>query len=75
MPRSAKLGIASILLLGSVFVPPFSTWREPLSFASVAVSGVLGFLAAQQGSKWWLALPGLIVAGCAISLYFAAHSF
>jgi hypothetical protein len=75
MTRSVKLGIASTLLLGSIFVPPFSNWREPISFASAGVSGVLGLLAAQQGSKWWLAIPSAIVAGFVIGLYFGAHSF
>lgn len=57
MTRSAKLGVASALLLGSIFIPPFSNWREPISLASVGVSGVLGLLAAQQGSRWWLVIP------------------
>ncbi len=54
MMRSRQLGIVSAVLLGSVFVPPFSNWREPVSFASVGISAVLGLLAARQGSKWWL---------------------
>jgi hypothetical protein len=75
MTRSAKLGIASALLLGSVLIPPFSNWRQPISFASVGISCILGLLAAQQGSKWWLAIPCVIVAGLAIGSYFAVHSF
>jgi hypothetical protein len=75
MTRSGKLGIASSVLLGSIFVPPFQNWREPISFASAGLSAVLGLLAAQQGSKWWLVIPSVIVAGCAVVLYFAAHSF
>src|ERR1039458_7817268 len=63
MTRSGKLGIVSTVLLGSPFVPPFPTWREPVSLASVGVSGVLALLAAQQGSKWWLVIPCVIVAG------------
>ena len=75
MTRSAKLGIASLFLLGSVVVPPFSNWREPINVASIVISGVLGLLAAQQGSKWWLAIPCIIVAGFVIGLYLAFHSF
>ena len=75
MTRSEKLGTASALLLGSVFVPPFSNWREPVNFALIGILAVLGLLAAQQGSKWWLAIPCAIVAGFVIGLYFAAHSY
>jgi len=75
MTRSAKLGIASAVLLGSAFVPPFSNWREPVTLASVVVSGVLGLLAAQQGSKWWLVIPSLILMGFAVGLFLGAHSF
>lgn len=75
MTRSGKLGTASVVLLLSIFVPPFENWREPISFASVGLSAVLGLLAAQQGSKWWLVIPCIIVAGCAAGLYLAAHSF
>ena len=73
--RSGKLGIVSTVLLGSIFVPPFPNWREPVSLASVGVSGVLGLLAAQQGSKWWLVIPCIIVTGFVIGLYLAAHTF
>ena len=41
-----SLGIANALLLGSIFLPQFSNWREPMHFASIGVSGVLGLLAA-----------------------------
>jgi hypothetical protein len=75
MTRSRKLGIVSTVLLGSVFVPPFANWREPVSFASVGVSAMLGLLAAQQGSKWWLVIPCVIVTGFAVGLYLTAHSF
>jgi hypothetical protein len=75
MTRSKKLGIVSVVLLGSVCIPPFANWREPISFASVGVSAVLSLLAAQQGSKWWLVIPCVIVAGFAVGWYLAAHSF
>src|SRR5712691_7695708 len=75
MTRSRKLGIASAVLLGSIFLPPFANWRQPISFASVGVSAVLGLLAAKQGSKWWLLIPCVIVAGLAVGLYLAVHSF
>jgi hypothetical protein len=73
--RSAKLGITSLLLLGSIFVPPFAEWRQPISFASAVLSCVFGALAALQGSKWWLAIPITIAVAFAVILYLAAHSF
>jgi len=75
MTRSAKLGIVSTFLLGSTFVPPFSDWRVPLNVASVVISCVLALLAAQQGSKWWLAIPCAVVIGSAAGWFLAAHSF
>ncbi len=75
MTRSGKLGTVSAVLLGSIFVPPFANWRQPISFASVGLAGVLGLLAAQQGSKWWLLIPCVIVVGFAVGLYLVAHSF
>ena len=73
MTRSAKLGIASTLLLGSAFVPPYPNWREPISLASIWVSAVLGLLAAHQGNKWWLAIPCMIVAGFVIIVCLTAY--
>jgi 1,4-dihydroxy-2-naphthoate octaprenyltransferase len=46
-----------------------------MNFAAIGVSGVLGLFAAQQGSKWWIAILCVIVAGFVIGLYFTAHSF
>jgi hypothetical protein len=75
MTRSAKLGIASVLLLVAIFIPPFADWRGPLSFATSWISFVLGLLAAQQGSKWWLVVPGAITTGFGIVIYAAFHSY
>jgi hypothetical protein len=58
MTQSMKLGIASVVLLSSILIPPFSNWRYPITFACVGLSGLLGVLASQQGSKWWLTVPG-----------------
>lgn len=35
----------------------------------------LGVLASQQGSKWWLTVPGIIIGGLAFGLYLGFHSF
>jgi hypothetical protein len=75
MTVSAKLGIASILLVGSIFVRPFANWRGPIDVACAVISAVLGLLASQRGSKWWLVIPGAILAGFGICLYVAFHSY
>jgi len=75
MTRSTKLGMASVILLLIALVPPFLNWREPITFVSVGLSGLFGLLAAQQGSKWWLTIPGVILCGVAFGLYLGFHSF
>ena len=46
-----SLGIANALLRGSIFLPQFSNWREPMNFASMGVSGVLDLLAAHRDRR------------------------
>jgi hypothetical protein len=75
MTRSSKLGTAGALLLASIFVPPYQNWREPVSFASAVISCVLAYLASQTGSKWWLAIPSIVIAGFAAGVYLAIHSY
>jgi hypothetical protein len=60
MTLSAKLGFASLLLMASSVVT--SSLRSPLSFAAAVIALVLGSIAAQRGSKRWLAVPLSIVA-------------
>jgi len=74
MKLSTKLGIASILLVGSVLIPPYSDWRGPINFAASWISFTLGLLAAQRGSKWWLAVPCLILCGFGFGLYLTANT-
>jgi fatty acid desaturase len=75
MTQSVKLGTVRVVLLASTLIPPFSNWRYPIAFACVGLSGLLGLLAAQQGSKWWLTIPGMIIGGLALGLYLGFHSF
>ena len=75
MTQSVKLGTVSVVVLASTLIPPFSNWRYPMTFACVGLSGLLGLLAARQGSKWWLATPGMIIGGLAFGLYLGLHSF
>lgn len=60
MSLSAKLGIAGVIL--TVLFMAFAGAEIPLSFVFAALACVLGLLAAHRGSKWWLALPCVIVA-------------
>jgi hypothetical protein len=61
--QSAKLGITSVNLLVSTLVPPFFNWRHPIAFVSLGLSGPFALLAASQGSKWLLTIPGIILTG------------
>ena len=68
MTKSTKLGIASAVLLFSIFLPPSADWRGPINIVVVIASAVLGGLAARQGSKWWLLIPCAIVSALVIGL-------
>ena len=75
MTRSAKLGNTSVLLLLIALVPPFLNLRYPITFVSVGFSGLFGLLAAQQGSRWWLTVPAIIIGEVLLALYLGFHSF
>jgi uncharacterized membrane protein len=75
MTRSAKLGITSVVLLLIALVTPFINWRFPIAFISGVLSVLLAALAAQQGSRWWLMVPGVIIAEFSLGLYVGFHSF
>jgi hypothetical protein len=61
MSRSGKLGTASILLaLGAATALPVGS-TQPISLVLAVLACVTGLSAALQGSKGWLAIPGLIV--------------
>jgi uncharacterized membrane protein len=68
MARSTKLGIASVLLILGCALP------SPLGVVSAAISCVLGLLAAQQGSKWWLVVPATIITLFAFIVYIGFHT-
>jgi hypothetical protein len=63
LTQSAKLGITSVVQLVSTLVPPFFNWRHPITFVSLGLSGLFALLAASQGSKWLLIIPGIILSG------------
>ena len=70
MTKSTKLGIASAVLLFSVFLPPPAAWHDVVNAVAIIVSAVLGALAARQGSKWWLLIPCAIVSAVVVGLIF-----
>ena len=71
MKRPTKVGLASVALLLSIFIPPYAEWRAPINVACAVLTCVLGALAAGSGRRWWLVVPGSIVAGFALALYVA----
>jgi energy-coupling factor transporter transmembrane protein EcfT len=72
--RSTKVGIASVALLVSIFIPPYAEWRAPINLACGVLACVLGALAAGSGRRWWLVVPGSIVAGFALAIYVAVYT-
>jgi hypothetical protein len=72
--RSTKTGIASALLFAGILIPPYREWRAPVSVAFAVLACVLGVLAATSGRKWWLIIPGSIVAGFALDLYLVIYA-
>lgn len=75
MTRSAKLGITSVILLLIALVTPFRNWQFPIPFISGVLSVLFALLAAQQGSRWWLTVPGVILVELSLGLYVGFHSF
>jgi hypothetical protein len=69
MTRSVKLGIASVVLLAASPAPV----TAPFGAVCLVISCVLALMAAQQGSKWWLVVPGIVVAGIAFFMFMAFH--
>ena len=74
MNRATKAGIASLVFLVSIFIPPYREWRAPISLACAVMSCVLGLLAAAGSRKWWLMVPVSIVAGFALDLYLVIYA-
>ena len=68
MNRSAKIGIASLILItGSVLPSPFG-------LVCAVISCLLGFIAAHEGSKWWLLVPFTTITAVAALLYVGFHA-
>jgi hypothetical protein len=46
----------------------------PIGFVLLVISCILGFIAAQQGSKWWLVVPCTEISLCVFMVYIAYHA-
>ncbi|HXS75437.1 MAG TPA: hypothetical protein VN753_04610 [Terracidiphilus sp.] len=75
MNRSTKAGLVAAALLVSIFLPPYAEWRAPINFACAVLACILGGLAAASGRRWWLIIPGSIVAGLVLALYASVSAF
>jgi hypothetical protein len=68
MKMSSWIGALGVLLLIA------SLFRTPYSAPIAIVSGGLGVIAAMLGSKWWLAIPGTLVAITAVMMLPLRHA-
>jgi hypothetical protein len=75
MTIANKLGLASGLLLASLFLPPYASWREPINFSAAVLSFVLALLAAHRGRKVWLAIPCVLLVVFAICICVAMQAY
>lgn len=46
----------------------------PIGFSLAVISCVLGFIAAQRSSKWWLAVPCTVAGIMAVLMYIGFHA-
>ena len=69
MRLSTKLGIASLALLGLSAMLAVLAPQLPLVFAAGFLACIFGASAAQHGTKWWLAIPSLLIALFLLMLY------
>ena len=62
---SAKLGLASALLLVSIFVPPYANWREPINFPPLVCPAFLAYLPrSRETDGGWPSLASLLSVSC-----------
>ena len=75
MKISTKLGIASLAMMCLSGVLTAYAPRFPLAFVAGFLACALGAVAAQRGTKWWLAIPGCSMALFLFVLFIAFRSF
>jgi hypothetical protein len=74
MKISTRLGIASLAMLGLSVILAALAPDLPFAFVACFFACVLGALAAQRGTKWWLAVPCVLVALFLLALYVGFHA-
>jgi hypothetical protein len=74
MSHSTKLGIASLAMLGLSVVLAALAPEVPLAFVAGFLACIFGASAAQHGTKWWLAIPSLLIALLLLMLYAGSHA-
>jgi hypothetical protein len=74
MPHSTKLGIASLAMLSLSLVLAVLAPHSALAFAAGFLACILGASAAHHGTKWWIAIPSLLIALFLLMLYAGSHA-
>jgi hypothetical protein len=74
MAPSTKLGIASLAMLSLSLALAVLAPQLPLAFAAGFLACIFGASAAQHGTKWWLAIPSLLIALFLLMLYAGSHA-
>lgn len=74
MTRSNRLGIASAIAVVLAVALGLVVPQVPLGITAAFVSVILGLLAAQQGSRWWLVVPGSVIAVFVVALRAGFHA-
>ncbi len=74
MRISTKLGIVSLSTLGLSVILAALVPGVPLAFVACFFACILGALAAHRGSKWWLAVPCVLIALFFLILYVGFHA-
>jgi hypothetical protein len=74
MSLSTKLGIASLAMLSLSLALAVLAPQLPVGFAAGFLACIFGALAAQRGTKWWLAVPCVLIALFLLILYVGFHA-
>ena len=74
MSHSTKLGIASLAMLSLSLALAVLAPQLSLAFVAGFLACILGASAAHHGTKWWLAIPSLLIALFLLMLAAGSHA-